>query len=339
MSRADYVPLRFGELEGTSWRRRFVAAEYKIYLDHYPERLIITDELLSDAETGDDSAVKEYRREIISIFLEDELTGSLSPGEILRRLRALRASIFGEGAGVRAARFGLKRNFGNSDPEQAAELSEALAAADRVLLFPGEGEAEDSQTGFLSGMTGADIRTAGSFGLSVPLREEGLSRLLALQDDGWFILTADLWCYLEIFRSMSGFGLVLDNSEWFSRGLFQSPYIGDATLRSLAALQKKPFPADVDVTGVQYCSLSLPDFLSGGEAAGLTSRLNRNIGCCGFDSGRTSVSCGFYDRENGWEEAEAGRCGSVFVTAAVFHEDGAACEPLLFSSCRPAGFC
>ncbi|MBF9017532.1 MULTISPECIES: phosphodiester glycosidase family protein [unclassified Oceanispirochaeta] len=105
-------PFRFKELSGTSWYSRFVAEEYYILLDQYPERVIIEDKELLGIIAKTDKSYSLYREMIIDFFLKSkEKIDEYSYWDILISLRKIKRDIFGETDLINA-------------PEQALEKSE-----------------------------------------------------------------------------------------------------------------------------------------------------------------------------------------------------------------------
>jgi hypothetical protein len=359
MSLSFSGPLLFGELSGTNWHKRFAAEEFQIFLDHFPERVIIMDGCLSEEDLLKKVEIREYHEKITSYFLDNNTIDEQMPIEILNDLRRMRVSVFGggkRGSASSSARFsGLNRQkYVASEPKLRNKLEAELKIADKVLFIPGLTFGIDDDIKLIKTLTDADVEVKYHTSFDLPLYADGIEELKGYQKNT-FILTTNIWLYLEIFRQMKGFGFILNNSEWFSRGLFQTSFDSEQSrslglyksgysrmlrkadndgLKVIAGVQTRLFPEDVDVTGVQHNSLSLKDFLLGKSTEELSKRiLNRkNMVDCGL--GKADLDSGFYRiSPDEVSSSSVGAKNSVMVSTAVFVESDITASPIFLSSC------
>lgn len=94
-------PFCFGDLKGTSWYHRFVAEEFYIFLDHYPERKIIEDSLVTSEGLYPRKLTEKYQDLILSYFLDNEENpgrsrDSKTPLQVLLDLREIRKKLIPE---------------------------------------------------------------------------------------------------------------------------------------------------------------------------------------------------------------------------------------------------
>ncbi|MDZ7793526.1 MAG: hypothetical protein U5P10_07470 [Spirochaetia bacterium] len=205
-------------------------------------------------------------------------------------------------------------------------FTEALQRANRILFIPGSSHRFAGELYMLLQQSAAEIEiactiddtevgvtakqveqflSARSWGsreiyiteaLPFVLEENDINDLVEKGADQ-LICISNIWIYLQVFRCVGGFCFFIDNSEWFSRGLFQSAYdtavptqaspLYESSYKEMlqptepksghtvAAFQEHPFPSQVDVSGVQYNSLSLYRFLKGDPVENLSDRLQR----------------------------------------------------------------
>jgi len=359
MSLSSGGPLLFGELSGTSWHQRFVAEEFQIFLDHYPERVIIVDRCLSAEELSKKAEIREYHEKVISYFLDNKAIDGRMPIEILHDLRRIRASVFGgvqRSAVSCPARFsGLYRQkYEASNPELRNKFEADLKMADKVIFLPGKASGLGDGITLIKSLTDADVEVSCQTSSDLPLHADGIKKLRAHQKNA-FILTSNIWLYLEIFRQMKGFGLILNNSEWFSRGLFQASFDSEKScaeglndsgysrmlrktdnddFKVIAGVQTREFPGDVDVTGVQYNSLNLEAFLLGKPPEELSVRVKNRKNKAGGDLRKADFSTGFYQiTADEVTSSTAGEKDSVLVSTAVFTERDVTVSPIFLSAC------
>ena len=319
-------PFLFKELRGTSWHRRFVAEEYRIFLDHYPDRMLISDSSLDNKADPDGKLMSRYENLIIDMFVGNGSIDEMTPGGILKALRGYRAQLYGN-TDFACSGFTASKNLENlfSRAEKSAspcirELRAALESAEEIIHFPSSGAAIESDSSYLSRYTSAEIEVRDP-SRDLPLGATGIIELAGAQAEGKFILTANLWMYLEVFRTLSGFGLLLDNSEWFAHGLFQSSDPGSIS----GGVQKRPFPAGIDISGVQYCGLSLHDFLDGRKALSIRESFRNRILELDDEGFGFKLNTEFTGINMNTEE--------VLVSSAFIREEDCTCSPLLIGAC------
>ncbi|OQY32536.1 MAG: hypothetical protein B6241_10670 [Spirochaetaceae bacterium 4572_59] len=382
-------PFLFKELEGTSWHRRFVAEEFQILLDHYPERIIVIDAVLSDRELRDKERLHKYQNLLINYILNNREIDDKMPIEILKNLRRFRLDIFGIGSSsVGDFQYSDRRGplfYDRADRDLRKRLESELSKAEKVIFFPGKPGAFREELSKLIELTDAEICVVCSddpliFGVkegmfddlqrhepfslvkkdlsyNFPLKSEGIEKLRKRQANGVFIFTTNLWLYLEIFRKMENFGFILDNSEWFSRGLLQYSFErpGDnlkgfsssaytdilsrcevVTTMTLAGLQTSPFPPDIDVSGVQYNTLSLPDFLRGQSPMSLSLSTEVKLKKFNHKSDRMQVSTGLYHIDgNGIYKTDSHDKAAVLVTLVDTYEQNVDAAPVFLNASSP----
>ncbi|MCP4296268.1 MAG: hypothetical protein GY786_11725 [Proteobacteria bacterium] len=125
---------------------------------------------------------------------------------------------------------------------------------------------------------------------SLPFTQSDLSYLRDFVDRKGLIFTTNIWVYFELFQKVVPLSFSLDNREWTSRGIFQKAFTGfqedNGKLHSshyknliskevfdshelandhhsISGYQKKLYPNNISLTGLQYNGLSLADFLKG----------------------------------------------------------------------------
>jgi hypothetical protein len=104
------MPFFFGELSGSLWQSRFIAAEYSIYLNQSSERYIIQDRELRVSPS--DSRIKKYKDEISAYFKDQKQLRRKSPWNILLDLRRIKDSLFSEEELIRNDRSDSSRRKG-----------------------------------------------------------------------------------------------------------------------------------------------------------------------------------------------------------------------------------
>lgn len=246
-------PFIFKELKGTSWYKRFIAEEYYIILDNFPERAIIEDSELNKIQK-EDPGFQLYKKQITELFMEsnnelDECTY----WDILILLRKIKARIFpeivnklqiqsstqvtkGKGSTKKWVQVGLKDHFKNSK---------------KILFIPGKPQNFESDLKLwlkpFLGKKEIEILTFNDplfRSVSKEFATEVISKmkidrvkLLTIEDDlinitnlqkmvldGSLIYTTNIWVFLAIFKSVSPIAFSLNNSEWCCRTLFKTAY-------------------------------------------------------------------------------------------------------------------
>lgn len=329
MNSSVHAPFKMRELAGTSWYRRFVAEEFDIYLDHYPQRIILGDRIADGADLSKEQ-MESYKKSVLSFFREDAY-GDLSPGELLGQLRRIRFNQIGTDPGLgcsstfltsRGVDALLKEAYPGAEIELDSAWKEALTGAKRVYLYsagighlpveiscirmlgradivlvctsrPGDpGLSQEEARRFMALYPSSDIAVSEAY---TNLPGEYSS---ALPGDG-LIFCANLWSYLQLFRSHRVMALLLDSRQWFARGLFQESYEEDGSddaeplhpgayeglLEELpsrgfavyAGVQSRPFPSTAEIGGVQYASLSLRGHCRGRKPISLCDRLSQQL--------------------------------------------------------------
>jgi len=383
MTSSNGGPFLFKELEGTSWHKRFAAEEFQIFLDHYPERKIVSDSALTEKETGDKARLEEYHGLLIDYILNNAELNEKMPIEILKDLRGLRFKQFGLYASCPTDDKPLL--YDRTDMTLRKKLESKLSQAEKILFFPGKPESFKAELTLLSELTEAEIHIVCSEdpllcsvtgkmiddlqkqknfsslkknrALSLPLYSRGIETLKDLQNEGFLVFTTSIWLYLEIFRNMADFGFILNNSEWFSRGLLQHSYeqgednllafsksaYTDMHLKfnhhegmTLAGFQRAPFPSDINVSGVQYTTLSLSSFLR--EESPRSLKLSMSEKVREFNRGNEVIkaSSGLYRIEpDGIFKTDIHDREAVLVSLITTEEQKINAAPIFLNTCTP----
>ncbi len=410
------IPLRaepfcYRDLKGTSWYSRFTAEEFYIFLDHYPDRMIIEDSFVTGDGFFPDKAVEEYRSHILDYFMNAE-TGKgrddKTPLRVLVDLRRIRQICFpdiifsnppsspflsgrnpasGPDTDTDHIRSILEKIYPGYSVSFSSRLKERLSRADEIIFIPGSARTLRDELAVirmmtagnvriipagvpeLPGVTSVDIRRIIS-GIEIPgvfcskreltldgnsFEVDGESPVFA--DEDTFVLTSNIWYYLSVFRIVCDLGFIISNREWFSLGLFQESrekpdnHLGGMRNGSytkmiwpvqppegvlVADLQTRPFPEDVDTTGVAYSALSFGRFLEGRAPELLEDKLRRQaafirerLSPVEFESVRLGI-----DASGQIQIADSGKEGTL-VTSLIIPEKSVSCQPLLFGSCVP----
>ncbi len=376
-------PFQFQELAGTSWHKRFAAEEFQIFLDHYPEKKIIIDSALSNKELNDKDKLDDYHTRLINYILNNEKIDEKMPIEILKDLRRLRIEVFGiDVFPTTVIRDNL--SYDRSDIELRKKLENHLRSVKRILFIPGKPESFKEELSLLFELTEAEIQVVCSndplvrgvteemfhilqgqkpfsnmtinLDFSFPLHNDGIKRLEIFQNSGVFVFTTNIWVYLEIFRKIKNFGFILNNTEWFSRGLLQSSFklAGDSLKgfansgytemllkykdhngMTLAGLQTSQFPSEIDASGVQYNALSLSDFLRGKSPESLTLSMGNKINEFNKGNDCITASNGLYRiTSNEVINTEFRDPEAVSVSFVTADERCVNAAPLLLDSCK-----
>ena len=247
-------PFLFGELKGTSWYRRFIAEEYYIILDQYPDREIIEDRELTNLVDRNSEPYIRYREKIIDLFCHS--TGMIdlySYWDVLLHLRKIKQTLFDDISILHTNRHLRpgKDKLPEILPQMKNSLIKRLEKAEEILFIPGKPQnfsqeleewllpsAAKRRTAILCfndplyrGVTkrlalrtlqDLDFNSA-ELHISDP-RQTDLSFLKAFSNEKQLIFTTNIWAFLSLFRDIPGLAFSLDNSEWCARALFGRSY-------------------------------------------------------------------------------------------------------------------
>ncbi|MBI9104092.1 MAG: hypothetical protein JEY99_16875 [Spirochaetales bacterium] len=152
-----FAPFCYADLKGTRWYRRFITCEYSIFLDNYPERIIIKDsvlELFKSNTDKEEKAIKDYEEFIVSYFLNDDGLDLKTPLQILLDLRGLREKIFpgimncskvlcknthkGPGLSEDLEENTIENLYPGYKIDFKADLEEKLKKSKNIIFVPGE---------------------------------------------------------------------------------------------------------------------------------------------------------------------------------------------------------
>ncbi|RKX74250.1 MAG: hypothetical protein DRP87_17280 [Spirochaetes bacterium] len=195
--------------------------------------------------------------------------------------------------------------------------------------------------------------------ISIPPEETWIEYLRNFIGSGGVIVTTGIWSYYSLFKIVSPFVFVLDNREWIARTLFQSsfypqsvsPWIATSALEkylikeedlsveghpfqvmAAAGVQERRFPEEVDLTGTQYTSLSLFEFLAGKTPRSFDDRLVEDISFLENISNKYGfrVLTGFYRvSKDEIEKCSKDEPGAVLVNGVLCNENQIKATPIL----------
>lgn len=252
-------PFIYKDLKGTNWYKRFIAEEYYIILDQYPEREIIEDSELSRIISGTDTRLQNYKNVIIDFFINSEQDIVYSSfWDILITLRKIKANIFPEieriyrdslTALISAPKEIKKIRF--DSPEIQTDLLKQFDKTNNILFIPGKpeffkrdlidwiplhGNKKNIQILCFDNPVYRGVNLDFALEIlnilhmdSIELLEIDRDKIdLTMLDESVqnevLIFTTSIWSFLTCFQSITSIGFSLDNSEWCSRALFGQSY-------------------------------------------------------------------------------------------------------------------
>lgn len=372
-------PFRFGELKGTSWHKRFLAEEYTILLDQYPQREIIEDQELTALNAKNDKRIGRYKDLIRNYLLNSgHKIESNSFWDILLDLRTIKKDLFPEidfsseipseplpdlqaidrisDWNKKLSAYALKRNK-NSSIFIQKELKEKFQESETILFIPGKpGYFESDLTVFLKEFAGKKSIRILCFdnvlyrGVSRKMASRILKKMnldiieliafdpektnnQSLQDTvspNGLIFTTGIWPFLGLFKKLSPLAFFIDNREWCSRGLIQR-----SNELFIAGYQNTPFPEGINISGVQYSSLSIFDHMNQKEPRTFLEKTEENRLWLhkGKRYNSAEYNSSFYKMVNKQSTGcNIGDSEAVLVTSVLLNETDANVKPILLDS-------
>ena len=214
-------PFCFSDLRGSSWYHRFVAEEFYIFLDHYPEKKIIEDTLVTSAGLYPRNLIEEYRNNLLSYFLKGEgksgrSRNSKTPLQILVDLRSIRKTLIPDFNTTRIHNIESYRrnNFVFSVIHPSNDLSspiqklkelhpgyrvtltqalrKRLKSACRILFIPGSATSLEGELSILQQMTRGFIEILPVTDSLLPgVTSEHLQRIISISENQRVCYTED----------------------------------------------------------------------------------------------------------------------------------------------------